>query len=431
VGQSYSQLNVGGGGITPYNYSVASGALPTGTTLDPKSGVVSGTPTVAGNFSYTIQMTDSTSPVQAVSNVVSGKIVSAPLTMTSAVSAMTQVGQPYSQTNVGSGGTAPYTYSVAGALPDGTTLNASTGTVSGAPRMAGAFSYTINITESCGCGWSQTTRAVVTGTIAPPLLAITPTASTTIEVGQPYLQTNVASGGTAPYTYSVPSGSTLPPGTTLDTKTGTVSGTPTTAGAFSYTIQVTDSGDPVRTATTPPVTGTILPPKLTIIWRPSATTRVGQSYSQTNVASGGTPPYKYSVAKDGTLPAGTTLDTSTGTVSGTASAAGAFTYTIEAKDSGNPVQTAPTVPPVRGTIAATQCCASASPPPTPLGCQAAHSKHRSPPCLEHRARREHLSYSIKKADGGSRRGAGRRRGTGSAYSPPPNMRFTQALTQAS
>jgi hypothetical protein len=172
----------------------------------------------------------------------------------------------------------------------------------------------------------------VTGTITSAL-TLTSNPSATTQVGQSYMQTNVGSGGTTPYTYSVSAG-TLPAGTTLNTSTGTVSGTPTTAGAFSYTTKVTDSGSPTAQTATQTVTGTITS-VLTLTSIPSATTQVGQSYMQTNVGSGGTTPYTYSVSA-GTLPSGTTLNTSTGTVSGTPTTAGAFSYTIKVTDSGSP-----------------------------------------------------------------------------------------------
>jgi hypothetical protein len=70
------------------------------------------------------------------------------LTLTSSPSAVTQVGEPYSQTNVASGGTPDYRYSLtAGSLPAGTSLNASTGLVSGTPTASGAFSYTIEVQD--------------------------------------------------------------------------------------------------------------------------------------------------------------------------------------------------------------------------------------------------------------------------------------------
>ena len=261
VGQSYSQANVASGGTPSYTYSLASGALPAGTTLNTSTGTVSGTPTTLGAFSYTIQVTDSGTPTAqtATTTTVSGTIAPvATLAITPAASATTQVGQNYAQANVASGGTPTYHYSLAsGALPAGTTLNTSTGTVSGTPTTAGAFSYAIKVTDS-GTPTAQTaTTSTVSGTIAPSTLTITPTASATTHVGQNYSQTNTASGGTVPYHYSLAAGA-LPAGTTLSPSTGTVSGTPTVASAFSYTIKVTDSGSPTaQTATTTTVSGTI------------------------------------------------------------------------------------------------------------------------------------------------------------------------------
>ncbi len=362
VGQAYSQSNAASGGTAPYTYSVSAGAVPAGVTLNASTGAVSGTPTAAGAFSYAIKATDSGSPAQTATQTVSGTIAPATLTLTSTASATTQVGQSYSQSNVGSGGTTPYTYSVfAGLLPAGTTLNASTGTVSGTPTAAGAFSYSIKATDNGSP--AQTATQVVSGTIAPATLTLAATASSATKVGQAYSQTNAASGGTAPYTYSVSAGA-VPAGVTLNAATGAVSGTPTAAGAFSYTIKVTDSGSPAQTATQV-VSGAIAPATLTLAATASATAQVGQSYSQSNVASGGTTPYTYAVSV-GELPAGATLNASTGTVSGTPTAAGAFSYTIKVTDSGSPAQTATQV--VSGAIApATLTLASTASSATQVG----------------------------------------------------------------
>ena len=80
-------------------------------------------------------------------------------------------------------------------------------------------------------------------------LILTSTPSSTTKIGQTYFQTNVASGGTPAYTFSLFAGS-LPSGTSLDTSTGLVSGPLTAAGTFNYTIKVTDSSPtPALTAT--------------------------------------------------------------------------------------------------------------------------------------------------------------------------------------
>jgi sugar lactone lactonase YvrE len=245
---------------------------------------------------------------------------------------VTFVGDSYTQTNVASGGLAPYIYSVVGgALPAGTSLDPNTGTVSGVPTAGGPFSYTIRVTDTNFTTADATTTGVMQGGV---VLTSTPSADT--EVGVNYSQTNVASGGSAPYTFSLSAGA-LPAGTNLNTTTGTVSGTPTTAGAFNYTILVTDANGGTASNV---ISGTIAA-AVTIVATPSATTKVAINYSQTNVASNGTTPYTYSLAS-GALPAGTTLSTTTGTVSGSPTTVQNFTYTIQVTDSVGSTATATT-----------------------------------------------------------------------------------------
>ena len=297
----------------PTPTTVFNGTLPAGTTLNASTGTVSGTPTTAGGFSYSIRATDSGSPAQTVTNGTSGTIAPATLTMTSTASATTQIGQAYSQTNVASGGTTPYSYALSsGTLPAGTTLNASTGTVSGTPTTAGSFSYSIRATDSGSP--AQTVTNGTSGTIAPTTLTMTSTASATTKVGASYSQTNVASGGTTSYSYTLASGA-LPAGTTLSATTGTVSGTPTTAGSFSYSIRATDSGSPAQTAIQT-VSGSIGTATTTMSITSSANpSSVGQSvtFTATVVGTGATGTVTF---KDGA----TTLGT--GTLS-----AGAATFT--------------------------------------------------------------------------------------------------------
>jgi hypothetical protein len=346
VGAAYSQANVASGAFTPYTYSVSAGTLPNGTLLNAATGLVSGTPTVAGTFNYTIKVTD---PLGKTATSSTSVTIAAAVTIVGTPSIPTQVGLPYSQTNVANNGVLPYVFSVsAGALPGGTTLNTATGTVSGTPTTAGAFSYTIRVTDSNG----RSATAATTGNMTA-MLALTATVSTDTEVGAPYSQLNTVSGGTAPYTYAITAGS-IPTGTTFSTTTGTVSGTPTAPGAFAYTVQVTDNLGATASAST---SGTIAV-TVTMAATPSAQTEVGVPYSQTNVASNGLTPYIYSVS-GGTLPGGTTLNTTTGTVSGTPTTAGTFAYTIRVTDHDGQIATAVT----SGTIAATVTLV-ATPSPT-------------------------------------------------------------------
>ena len=92
----------------------------------------------------------------------------------------------------------------------------------------------------CGVDWFPATKATSTS------LAITTTTLAAASVGTAYSQTLTATGGTAPYSWSVSSGA-LPAGLTLSS--GVISGTPTTAGSTTFTVMVSDSSNPVLTAT--------------------------------------------------------------------------------------------------------------------------------------------------------------------------------------
>jgi photosystem II stability/assembly factor-like uncharacterized protein len=148
-------------------------------------------------------------------------------------------GQPYSQSFTASGGTAPHSFTVsAGTLPPGLSLS-SGGLLSGTPTGFGAFNFTVQATDASGC---TGTRAY-TLLINPPCPTITvnPATLPVGTVGTPYNQTLTATGGTTPYSFAVTSGA-LPPGLTLSS-TGVLSGTPTTAGPFTFTVTATDANN--------------------------------------------------------------------------------------------------------------------------------------------------------------------------------------------
>jgi hypothetical protein len=149
------------------------------------------------------------------------------------------VGTAYSQTISASGGSGGYTYSkTSGALPAGLALNGSTGVLSGTPTTASTYSFTITATDSAS---NTGNRAYsVTTSSGGTTLTLSPTSLPNGTVGTAYSQTISASGGSGGYTYSKTAG-TLPAGLALNGSTGVLSGTPTTAASYSFTVTATDS----------------------------------------------------------------------------------------------------------------------------------------------------------------------------------------------
>jgi hypothetical protein len=196
---------------------------------------------------------------------------------------------------------------------------------------------TFKVTDSSTPTQSATTSVLLTITSLP--LSNTTTALPNGIVGSPYSFTLTANGGTLPYNWQLLSG-TLPSGLTLNGTTGLISGTPAAAvTATPLTFKVTDSSTPQQNATTPTLTLTIIP-LLTITTTALPSGTVNSSYSVTLAATGGMGAYTWSLTS-GMLPAGLTLNPSTGTISGTPGAPVTATpLTFKVTDSGTPQQSA-------------------------------------------------------------------------------------------
>jgi hypothetical protein len=322
VGAAYSATITASGGTTPYSCSITAGTLPAGLSLT--GCLVSGTPTTAGSSTITVKVTDSGNPAQSVSAVETIVIQPLALALTNTLP-NGAVGVAYNSTITATGGAAPYSCSITGALPAGLALTGCT--VSGTPTIAGSSTVNVKVTDSGSP--AQNVGANETIVIAPAALALTNTLPNGT-VGIAYSSTITATGGTSPYACSITGA--LPAGLTL---TGcTVSGTPTASGSSLITVKVTDSGSPAQNVSAAE-TIVIAPAALTITnTLPGGT--VGVAYSASITASDGTAPYSCSIT--GTLPAGLTL---TGcTVSGTPTTAGSSPITVKVTDSGSPAQNA-------------------------------------------------------------------------------------------
>jgi hypothetical protein len=343
VGSSYSGNFTAVGGASPYTWTVSSGQLPPGLTLATGTGVLSGTPTASGNYSFGIKVIDSSSSVQSATTTVSLPVVAAPpaapaaLTITSTSIPSGTIGAAYSTLLQASGGTAPYAWSItAGGLPNGVNLSATTGLISGTPTAVGITNFTAAIADSSNP--SQTKTVSLSLVVAPTPLGITTSSLPSGTIGSTYANLLQATGGIAPYGWSITAGS-LPTGLSLAAATGIISGTPTTAGTFSFTATTADAGTPAQTKSVP-LSIVIAPVTLAIASSTLPSATQSSLYSGTLQAFGGTGTYTWSIASGSALPANLSLAPSTGVVSGTPTSSGNFSFGVKVADTGSPSQTA-------------------------------------------------------------------------------------------
>ncbi len=239
-------------------------------------------------------------------------------------------GTAYSQSMTEAGGTAPFTWGViSGALPPGLTLNTTSGILSGTPTGSGTFQFTVQISDAVNL---SATQALSISIAAPAALAISTTSLPNGALNTSYSVNLVATGGVGPYSWRVVAGS-LPAGLSLS-NSGVIGGVPTATGTASFTVQVTDSETPTAATLTQPLSIIVnpVPFSITTTGLPNGTESI--PYGSQLAVSGGQAPYTWTVTS-GSLPAGLTLSTA-GLISGTPSATGISTFTVQATDSETP-----------------------------------------------------------------------------------------------
>ncbi len=166
-------------------------------------------------------------------------VIEVPKVCLSAPAVCATVGSQYSSSLEGGAKTLPYTYTIsAGALPPGLTLDGVNGVITGIPTATGVYNFSVTLTDSTAPD-AQTKTISATITVSAPVVVACAVA--TGDEGQFYSSTVSATGGSGVYTYAVTAGA-LPDGLTLNPATGAITGIPTRAALYSYTITATDNG---------------------------------------------------------------------------------------------------------------------------------------------------------------------------------------------
>lgn len=222
---------------------------------------------------------------------------------------------------VGSSATLGTGTSFAGDILALTSITLTTGANTSGKVLARNGAVTLDTNNINTCGPAQ----------ACPIITVNPATLPNGTVGTPYNQAVSATGGTAPYAFSVSSGA-LPTGLVLDPDTGVISGTPGTAGTFNFTITAADANGCLGSRPYTISIASVGCPVITLNPTTLPAGSTGALYSQTVTASGGTPGYTYAVSS-GALPTGLTLNPTTGAIIGVPVQPGLFTFTIRATDS--------------------------------------------------------------------------------------------------
>jgi hypothetical protein len=347
VGQEYEaemESEEGSGCTSPGNpyvwYEVVNSSLPPGLTMS-RAGVISGTPTTAGFYRFWVWNHDLTQAqggpewcqFEDRSEVEFSISVDAGLVITTESVKGATIGQPYSETlatkqvtnlNPLTGSDVQATWALeSGALPPGLALSLQ-GQLTGTPTAEGSWGFVVRART----GSPSATRELSI-TVRQPLVVTSPfgpAVRPTAEVGVRFGTSAKATGGSGTYTWSVSSGA-LPGGLVLDPAKGTIAGTPTAAGRFTFGLRATDSEGRATSVNSALNVAAKLAVTTSLLTNPT----VGTPYRALLRTTGGVKPLKWKVVS-GKLPAGVKLSPTRGTLAGTPKKAGTYRVTVEARD---------------------------------------------------------------------------------------------------
>ena len=248
VGSSYHQMLSFSGEQTPHNFLLAGGALPPGLVLSPVVGSIAGVLTQTGTFTFTIAMTMPSDPISprggtrelAATAMHTYRMTVNPSTSGNVVTVQISPSNP----TIAAGAKIQFAASVSNTSNTAVTWSASAGTISSTGLFTAPSSVSSPVTVTASSAAQSTAKASTAVTITTPVTSspfvISTSSLPAAAVVTPYLASLSASGGQSPYQWSITSGS-LPAGLQLSGSAGTLSGSPTQAGTYTFTVQGTDA----------------------------------------------------------------------------------------------------------------------------------------------------------------------------------------------
>ena len=251
IGHPYSVTMVAQNGVGALTWSISpissTTQFVTGLSIDPATGLLSGTADFSGGAGFIATVLDSASPPRTATKGFT-ILANSPLQAAGPQSATIGQYQTFAAIQPAfSGGVFPYSFSLSGTLAPGLLLNGSTGQITGTALSAGVFVSTFTIQDSFSP--PEVVTEPVTITVVSPSLTLANSLPNRLLQNRPFSGRVIATGGLPPYHFAVLSGS-MPPGiSSIDPNSGQTSGTPTTLGDYSVTVSVTDNGTPPQSIT--------------------------------------------------------------------------------------------------------------------------------------------------------------------------------------
>ncbi len=242
VNQSYDAMLLVLGGSAPYHFSVKTGALPAGVSMNPTTGTFSGRPTTAGTYAFEVIVTDS--PRLEEGSQTFAVTIGAGSSSGSGSGNSVAVSVSPANATLFSSQKQQYTATVSGTSNTAVTWSATAGTINSnglytAPTVTAQTNATVTATSSADSSKSASATATVNPVNTTTTLQITSGSLPQGQQGATYGEVFTATGGTPPYSWSISAGA-APAGITM-ASTGDLAGIPTALGAFNFTVTVTDT----------------------------------------------------------------------------------------------------------------------------------------------------------------------------------------------